>query len=999
MNYKLKLNHHSEFKIFEIGKMSARNYFIPHNTLEEMESTTIFNERKLSKKVIFLNGEWSFKYYSKSNDLPDSFDTSMEKFDTITVPSVWQRTGYEKPNYLNQRYQFKLNPPIVPNNVPVGVYLKKVNIEYLDKNYLINFLGVCSCFDLFVNGKFVGYSEGSHNTAEFDITKFLTIGDNEILLTVYKWCNGSYLECQDMFRENGIFRDVFIIVEDSTYLYDFGYDTKYNQDGTYNFLFDYTLNSVNKLAKVKIELLDSNKNVILEDTFIKSQDKKEYSNLKVLEWTAETPNLYELRVYTILNDKTISVTRKDVGFKHIEIKGNVFYFNNQKIKLYGVNHHESHPKNGYVMTIEELEKDVKLLKDYNANCVRLSHYIHDPLFLSLCDRYGLYSVDEMDIECHGIYANPLNQQFGRISNNLEWKEHFLDRAYRMYYRDRCHASITMWSLGNEAGGYMCHDACYDFIKSKSNIPIQYEGAIHTKRFCYDIVGNFYPAFSMLEEIGNGTIKDKRFLSKPYFMTEYAHAMGVGPGGLDKYVNFIQKYDNFVGGCIWEFCDHVAEGTHEKYRYTYGGDYNEKKHDGNFCVDGLFFPDREPSTGALNMRECYRPIRCEQKDNKFIFTNYRSFLDSSDITITWQVYRNGNPTTTGNVDIVIPANSSVETDILVPIPRDMSEYVLKITYMSKDNKYIASENFAITPPILVKPKLEKPNYKIENGYINISFDSGNMKICKKTGEITSYILNDTQLINQKPRLNAKGILPNMYRKTLDNDRFIKILWSFLGTLKAKPRHISTKIVEDNNKLKVVSKYSFRSFTKVASAVVVKEIGVNGEILVDMTMKKALKLAFYSDIVRCGTTLELSRNVENITYYGLGDRETLSDFNEHGKVGIYSLKVSDMHERYIMPQESGNRSEVRYAKLTTNDGIGLQISSIDKLLNVNANHYTRVEIENANHMEDLKEVDTTCVQVDGFMRGTGTQSCGPGPTIEHRPNLKTPLHFSYLITPIK
>ena len=996
MKYNLLTKNYNDFNTFEINKLAARSYFIPHTSATGIEASSFLTERRVSDKILLLNGDWDMKYFATCKKLPNEFDSATEIFEKVVVPSTWQRTGFELPNYLNSRYQFKLNPPNIPANTPCAVYRKTITMEISDKNFLLNFLGVASCFDLFVNGDYVGYSEGSHNTAEFDITNHLTDGENEIIAVVYKWCNGSYLECQDMFRENGIFRDVYIIKEDKFYLSDFGYSTEHNIDGTYNFTFEYSLNNACKDIRIEYQLLGSNGEIISDHTFNNTTCDHTHTNLNVLEWSAECPNLYKLITCTYYNNELISTARKMVGFKHIEITGNVLYLNGKKIKLKGVNHHESHPVNGYVMSAEELEKDVILLKEYNANCVRLSHYPHDPIFLTLCDIHGLYSIDEADIECHGIYSNPLNARFGLISNNPEWKDQFLDRVKRMFMRDRFHVSIVMWSLGNEAGGDACHDEAYRYLKSVTPIPVHYEGVWHTKRFSYDLVCQFYPSFKQLQSYVDGTA-DKKYTEKPYFMSEFAHAMGVGPGGLATYYDYILANDNFLGGCIWEFCDHIVYNPENKYNYTYGGDYKEKKHDGNFCVDGLFFPDRTPSTGALNMREVYRPIRSTKTGGEFTFTNTNYFADTSDITITWTMIRNGKPMNSRELDVIIPAGSSTTLVIPAPMPRDMSEYCMSFTYTDKKGVYIAREDHMLTPPLKHIPSTAPPEYTISRNNINITTDKGIITFNKKSGELSSYFIDGKEMINQSPQLKSRGMLPNIYRKPIDNDRFIKIGWSLLGTLKATPKHKRTTI-SSGDCLILTSKYSIRGYGKLASCTMIRTITNKGHILVDIILKKALKLAFYSDIARFGITLELNSNLDNISYYGLGDRETLPDFDEHGKIGIYDMKVTDMHERYIMPQESGNRSKVRWAKITDSDGTGIGASMLEDFFNVNANHYTRKQLTPCKHLEDLKEVDTTCLQVDGFMRGAGSQSCGPQPLPEFRPNLKTPLNFKFIIFPI-
>lgn len=1001
MKYQIKRENYCNFDVFEINKEEPRAYFIPHKSAVSLLTTDFKTERYKSDKIILLSGNWEFKYYHKLSDVPNVFDTDSEHFDEITVPSTWQRTGYEKPCYINSRYQFILNPPKIPKNIPIGIYKKSFYISNTENVYLLNFLGVCSCFDLYVNGKYAGYSEGSHNTAEFNISSYLNNGDNEIIVVVYKWCNGTYLECQDMFRENGIFRDVYIIEENQTYIRDFSFKTKYcGSEGRYTLFSSFDIVNGSDDVSVSIRIA-RNGETLVKDVLSGGKYESEYKDLKVSEWTAETPDLYEVTVSLLKGGKEFSAFRTYIGFKHIEIKGNVFYFNNKNIKIKGINHHETDPKTGFVMTLDDLERDVKLMKNYNCNGVRLSHYPHDPVFLTLCDFYGLYAIDEMDLEAHGVYSNPLYQRPGLISNDLRWEKHFLDRAKRMFYRDRVHASVTMWSLGNEAGGDLCQDKCFEFFKAHSDIPVHYENAVRNKRFAYDVIGNFYPPFKRLQGIADGTIKDKRFLEKPYFMSEYAHAMGVGPGDLPKYVKYVLENDNFLGGCIWEFCDHVVYDENAKYRYTYGGDHGEKRHDKNFCVDGMFFPDRKPSTGALTMRECYRPILAEKiSEHQYKFTNTNRFIDSSDIDIFWELLRDGEKIKSGKVNAVIKPCESILADIKEFSAEENHDYSLSFIY-ERSGEYVAREQFELKRhqrEMSVAHSL--PDYIVENSKVSVRFkNGGTMLFDVKNGQILSYCPSGTELVNSKPVSGLCGFVPNIYRAPIDNEMFIKIAWRFLGLLKAKPVHISTKTEQTGDKLTFVSKYRICGFGTLAVCTVYMTVNGDGSLHIKADIKRAIKLMLYSSITRFGLTFEMPKKFENVKWYGLGPRETLSDFKAHGYLGTFESKVKDMHERYIKPQESGNRSEVRFFTVSDKDGNGILVEYVDRYLNFNVNHYTRYQLSKAKHIEDLKQCDTVNVQIDGFVRGAGSNSCGPLPEKEHIITLKKPLSFEFTVKPIK
>lgn len=1004
MKYNLIKTEYDDFNVFSRNKLDYRAYYIPFSTEKEMDNTTYLTERYNSSMVTILSGDWQFKYYPKCNELPDMFNTDSEAMDNVVVPCTWQRTGYENPVYLNTRYEFKMKPPVIPKNIPVAVYSKKFEIADVKGRYILTFLGVCSNIGLYINGQNVAYSEGSHNSAEFDITDYLTIGENEALVTVYKWCNGTYLECQDMFRENGIFRDVYLTNYNNSYIYDYNFETKY-KDNCYDLTLNASIINPKADAEIAVKIYDADGKLYLsENKSCESTTVIEFKGLKVNQWTAETPYLYKA-VIEYKTDEGNMYIRAYIGFKHIEINKEIFKFNNEIIKIKGVNHHDTDSKNGWCMTVDELLRDVEIIKDYNCNAIRMSHYPPDPILITMCDFYGLYVIDEMDIECHNVYSNPLNARFGRISDNLAWEPQFIDRAKAMYYRDRNHASIILWSLGNEAGGEKCHDKAYDFFKSVSDIPVHYEGVIHTKRKSYDVVSNMYPHIDKVQKIIKGTAGDE-YNGKPFFMCEYAHAMGVGPGDLGKYMELVYSSDKIMGGCIWEFVDHAVLHTDAKapYKYTYGGDHGEKKHDGNFCVDGLFFPDRTPSTGALNMREVYRPLRAQRIGKGQIkLTNKLMFIDSSDIAIGYDIYCNAILVESNTLDIVVPPNSSAIATYEEPEFSKHCDNYIVITYTNKSNgNYIATEQIIISKAQYDIPETleyRKIDYKVIDSIYTINFAKGVFVYNSKTCEILSYKYDDVELINKKPLLGRRAILPNICRGYLDNERFIKILWLILGYDKAKIVCKGSEITVNETSITICTDYSLRFFGKIAGVKVTMEITSKGKIIVNARIKRGIKLIPYSELTRFGVTLEMPKEFKNIEYYGLGDRETLCDFNEHGILGVYNTTVSEMHEKYIMPQESGNRSELRYADITNNNGVGIKILHKGNYFNFNANHFVLKDVLKANHTEDLVDKETTNVQIDGFYRGTGSNSCGPLPQKNNVFNLSKPLQFEFTIIPIK
>lgn len=1006
MKYSIHRNLHTDFSIYEENKLDARSYFISFSSAKKLVKTDYKNERYKSDRIMMLSGEWDFAYYEKLSLVPDSLDTDSVSFDKITVPCTWQRTGYDQIAYINTRYPFPKKPPHIPADVATGIYRKTIEIKNDDVRRTITFLGAAGAIAVYINGEYVGYSEGSHNTAEFDITPFLNNGTNEIVVVNYKWSNGSYLECQDMFRENGIFRDVFITEFAGSYINDFTLRSSKNLDGTYNLNIDVE-GCFEK--NTKIEIKSAEKEPVISAELLPEKGVK-LENLKVDEWSAEIPNVYELTIVLYKDGKEVEALRTYYGFKDVEINGEVFKFNGRAIKFKGVNHHDTHMTKGYAMSLDDMELDIKLMKEYNCNAVRTSHYPPDPAFLIMCDIYGLYVVDEADIETHGFYAVPYSTYNpNRLSNDESWAMHYLDRVKRMYGRDKNHPSITMWSLGNESGGYKCQDFCYDFLKNANpEIPVHYEGVIRSKRWAYDVVSHMYGTPALMRKILSGTAGDK-YKGKPFFQCEYAHAMGNGPGGLEEYMQLFYSSDQFMGGCIWEWADHSVYDENAKYKWTYGGDHNEPIHDGNFCVDGLFYPDRKPSSGALEMKVCYRPIRAKQTDgNVFELWNTRSFKDSSDIDISFTILVDGEGKDTGRIESVIPAEGKKRIQINSDLFRQTDKDVfVNFVYTDKETgAEIATEQVIVSQAELKKADnmMKSADISVTGDTISVDFDGGRALFSKKNG-LFSYQKNSVEYLKENPLDRQEGLVPHIYRGRLDNDQYMVIFWKIIGLDCSKAKLVFCDVKSkrsENGTVKYISTvYDFvtRGVFVLAKAYVDYFFDKNGKITVSTSLFKVCPLT--DQLPRFGVHAELRSEFENVKYYGRGPIENYSDFREHSPIGIYETTVSDMAHKYIKPQDSGNRGDVRYSVLTNDKGAGLKFTALYKYINFNANHFTLGQLKNAKHIEDLPDTDTTFVAVDGFVRGTGSGSCGPIPSKEHMIafGYSKPLNFSFEIEPIE
>ena len=1016
MIYSMNKKNYKDFSVVEIGKLPARAYFIPFRTKDKLLSTDFITERYSSDAVTVLSGEWDFRYYADCTTLEESLDTDKVDFDKVTVPSTWQRTGYEPPCYLNTRFPFNNVDPAIYPSVPdasCGVYRKKFNIENADKKYILTFLGVISSLDLYINGKFVGYSEGAHNSAEFDITPFIENGENELVAVVYKWSNATYIECQDMFRENGIFRDVLLTENDNSYIFDICYTPKKIGEGKYSLTVMTQIENAED-NNLKLEIFDgdelkatasletSNKSIIGENgnTYYAF-----FPALDVIEWNAEKPKLYTA-VATLSKDrKDIQYVRTLIGFKTIEIEKDIYKFNSQPIKMKGVNHHDSTPDNGYVMSHDDILKDIKLMKSLNVNTVRTSHYPPDPFFIIACSVYGLYVCDEADIEAHG--SHDFLGHINVIASDLQWIPRFCDRVQRLVMRDRNNPCIVMWSLGNETGNGICHDAAYGVVKAISpEIPVHYESCNTTDRKAYDIASNMYegiPSFYGEELTPKYVKSDIINEDKPYFLCEYAHAMGVGPGSLEEYWDAFYSNDKFMGGCIWEWCDHAASTYNKNFKYTYGGDHGERIHDSNFCVDGLIYPDRTPHTGAWEMKEAYRPIRVRHYEaNEFFFRNTNYFTNANEYTFKWEILENGNVVESGDLTVDVAPHS--EKRVILPIETKFlktEEYHINFI-CTKDGEQISKEQCTLyeTYKELKLVPCSKKEIEIADNdeTVEITTENGKVVFVKATGEMASLVSGGKEFINQSPARKIKGFLPNVKRAYHDNEKWRKEEYWTKGLLaESEAKFVSFAIEQKCNKVLVTANYEIATEdTKLFTSSIDYTVFASGKINVTATLKK-VNADIESELPRFGLSFEMPKAMENIRYFGLGEKENLSDFKAQATLGIYEAKVVDTHEPYIFPQENGCHTEVRFLEVTDNDNAGLVFANCQGNFSFNIHDYTVQALEDATHQEELVRSETAHLNLDGFLSGTGSGSCGPYTLPKYRIVCDDELSFSFDIAP--
>lgn len=973
MKYNLVQTNYCSASIFEINKLPARSYFIPYPDRVFADAVSRAEKRYASPMVECLNGEWDFRFYPRPAELPAVLDTEEVSWEKIAVPGCWQFQGYDRPFYLNTRYQFPFDPPKIPTTgevgkvfalmrtgnkgpgyeVPhgeynfVGVYRRFVQMEGSGEGCIISFLGVASCLELYVNGRFVGYSEGSHNTAEFDLSEFLHSGENELLAVVRRWCNGSYLECQDMFRNNGIFRDVLLRKGGS--VWDIGVQTDRTGD-TYSLK---VCVQGSGEGSVQVSLCGHG----LDRTAVAqgSDSTVQFDDLAVREWTADIPNLYDLYVET-----DTECIKTWVGFRTIRIEGRRFLVNGKAVKLHGVNHHDTSPTGGYTMTPAEIERDIKLCKEYNIDTIRTSHYPPDPYLLELCDEYGIYVVDEADLETHGSFMHKFPPNYGRITHDPFWEAHYVDRGIRLYERDKLHPCVVMWSLGNESGGYRNTDAMYRVLKSRTKLPIHYEGAIHSRRKAYDVGSQMYPPVEQVRRVGQGTAGIKQLNDRPYFLCEYVHAMGVGPGAMEEYWEEIYAHESLMGGCIWEMVDHAV--LHPDGSYTYGGDHGEWCHDGNFCVDGIFYPDRSPSTGAKIAKFVYRPIRVKYLGgNRFEVFNTTGFRPGEDYELhfAWS---------DGQTAVVIPDVAPFAKQVVTVEPGGQTEPTeSRVRWVTVTTVDKSSGREAAREQIVLSAMERLPAETLQGSEFPAKF-------CVAEGEISAGDCFASAVpYTLLTRVSTDNDISLMGKRPLEE--FYDGLEEHLGTERQEGKVI------------ILSRLTFKNAVFLCTDTY--EAVTDGVLVTSQLHCERGK----GDLPRFGKCYRLDSAFDRVTYLGR-EGESYCDMKDQYPIGVVSCRVRDMTEPNIRPQESGNRMDCQY--VTLSDGVRtVTFTAVDQPFEVAVKPYSDRELAGMKHRED--EVTTgTYVTIQAFQMGIGTGSCGPSTRKQYRFDRRKDYRFTYLIS---
>ncbi|MCH5209591.1 MAG: beta-galactosidase [Oscillospiraceae bacterium] len=959
--------YHDDLNTLHVNTEPMRAYY---NIYSNTEQARKGNEDRKQ----LLNGDWDFMYYKCIDDVPDGFiNGDTDGFEKIPVPSCWQMIGFDSHQYTNTRYPFPFNPPYVPYENPCGAYVTEFDISGDMRRYL-NFEGVDSCFYVWINGDFVGYSQVSHSTSEFEITDKVREGKNTLCVLVMKWCDGSYLEDQDKLRMSGIFRDVYILSRPEKHIVDYKIETYI--DGTIKIDIDFDAHFI----------LENEKGVMYD-----GKDKEIKIENPIL-WNAEFPYLYTL--YIVTDNEVI---KERIGLREIKISDGVVLINNKPVKMRGVNRHDSDPVTGYAVTREHVERDLMLMKRHNINAIRTSHYPNAPYVMQICDEYGFYVIDESDIEIHGtaaIYKGSQATTFGLLANNPDWEKAILDRVQRNVIRDKNRTCVCLWSLGNEGGYGVNFENAGKWVKEYDKTRLtHYESSMwqmaghKNDTSMLDVVSTMYAPYDWIDEYfknpgervwrtinsddGNSyeqagewinlseselPKKEKEQLSKvkPYMQCEFMHAMGNGPGGIKEYIDRLYRYDGFFAAFAWEWCDHAIDMGDGKY--FYGGDFGEVIHDGNFCMDGLVYPDRRPHTGLLEYKQAIKPFTVKTYGNLIIVENRFDFAYLSDL-LTFEI--NG-----GEIQFDVPPRGKKS------FPRPEGDVLMIKAYQKNDTPWakkgyeVGFEQLIINDPVPALGEVEV------NGKVSVSDEGRNIII---SGDNFRYVFD--KAIGNFTKLNdsiAKPVEWNVWRAPTDNDRNVVGEWRYASFDREEPFIYKTEVSEGDNYVVI------KCLSALIPAAQCKTLDIESEwtVFADGTIDLCAKVnvnEIMPFLPRFG--LRFFTNGESVKYYGFGPYESYSDKHLASYFDEFETSVDDLYEDYVKPQENGSHFGTRYVETDK-----LSISS-DIPFSFNASHYTQEELTEKMHNFELQKCPDTVLCVDYKQNGIGQNSCGPLPLKEY------------------
>mgnify|MGYP000026501678 CR=1 FL=1 len=1015
----------------------GRNRLAPHTDILPYDDAGSAREgdRAASPWIHSLNGDWTFDLAPMPDDAPADFaDPAFDAgdWDSIEVPLNWQCAGYDAPHYTNVVYPFPLDPPEVPTENPTGRSRRTFHVDedWDGRQIRLHFEGVDSAFHLWVNGERVGYSEGARLPAEFDVTEYVEPGDNTVAVRVYKWTNGSYVEDQDMWWLSGIFREVYAYAVPETHVADVDVRTDLDDDyvdATLRASVDVTNDGTAAATRtVAATLRDADGTAVAEldgTTRVQAGETEtialETSVADPGKWTAETPTTYLLDLELIEGDSAdgavTEAVAETVGFREATIENGQFLVNGEAVTIRGVNRHDFHPDRGRHVPIESMREDVELMKRHNINAVRTAHYPNDSRFYDLCDEYGLYVLDETDIECHGM---ELARDTVHISDAEEWEDAYVDRMVRMVERDKNHPSVVVWSLGNESDLGRNHVAMAEDTRERDPTrPIHYEP--DTDQEVSDIVGPMYPPW---EQLAAWVAEDD--YDHPVIMCEYAHAMGNGPGNLREYWDMIYEHDRLQGGFVWDWLDQGLRQTTDDGEewFAYGGDFGDEPNDANFNINGLVFPDRTPSPGLTEYKKVIEPVGLEAAnldDGEVVVRNRYDFRDLSHLTADWRVEADGEVVESGQLSLPdVPAGER-ET-VTVPFKPDAdradAEHLLTVEASLAGAATWADAGHTIATGQFELPDSGEPSLPTrEGGPLTCEQGTDGIVVAAPDFELTfddmhgvvdTLTYRGSELLEDGPRVglwraptdNDRGVLLDgtllsrltelsNERATLEPGQFSRIgfsqLWRERGldSLQFRCNTIEHTLHGDSVEIIVDGRLAPPVFDHGFAVEQTYTVHGNGRIAIDTRLVSEGDFEVLPSLPRIGLDLTLPGAFKTVSWYGRGPGESYVDSKQAQLIGQYEQDVTDLHTPYIRPQANGNRTDVRWATFTDDRGVGLHVTG-DSLLDLTAHHYTTEDLEAADHVHELPDRDAVSVSLDYVHCGLGTGSCGPATLEQYR-----------------
>lgn len=990
-----EMNYHESFEILQANRERNRNYYIPFSAGQDA-----FDVRENSERFQLLNGLWDFRYYESPLDLEKDFAEifANNEDEKISVPGNWQMQGYDSPAYINYRYPIPFDPPYVPVQNPVGVYHKKFTVEFSeDEKIYLNFEGVDSCFYLYVNGQFVGYSQVSHMTSEFLLNEYLKNGENSLTVCVLKWCDGTYLECQDKWRLSGIFRDVYLLKRPDTHIRQFRIHTACNE----RFDDAYVIVELEATGPMEAEIILQNPDgSVIQCEKVKLQgnqvDKISFHVSDPLLWSAEKPMLYRMLVKA--EQEWIG---EKIGIRDIAVKGNVFCLNGRPVKLKGVNRHDWNCRNGAAVTKADMENDLLLMKKMNIDTVRTSHYPNSPVFLQLCDEIGIYVMDEADIESHGSAdgAQLLKEDgtgdirgIALVASMDEFRKSMFDRVERMVCRDYNRPSVISWSLGNESGYSKHFFDIRRWVKEEDQSRIVHyegtggilpenEGTIEDE---FEIKSRMYPSLEWMKAYP--ACEGSR---RPLFLCEYSHAMGNGPGDLEDYWQIIYSDSCFMGGCVWEWWNHgilAGEKPDGRPRYLYGGDFGECVHDSNYCVDGLVTPDGRPMPGLLEVKNVYRPIRvrCIDKTkgiyefyNTMSFTSMEEYLDGR-----WELTEKGNSLSSGQLSFSLQPGEKKVICIKEAQGKWRESTYIRFIWTLRENTCWAEKGMEMGfQQIILREQECNCIHSAEENTENSDGKQGYIQAEEKLREIIVTGKSFQYVISKKTGLPCRMVKDGtnylagemdyqIYRAPIDNDMRVKERWNLLRLDQVSVKVYEIHSVQEENAVVIKSRVSLG----VPVYPVICHMEVEVRIYADGLMRIGQKVEVKNlrcPLPRYGVHMTLPNTFRQIRYYGYGPGDSYVDKCQSTWKGIFESDVEKEYVPYIMPQEHGSHQKCEFAEIA-DEGSIFRIEG-EPEFSFNVTEYTAEELGKKSHEFELEKSGFTEVYIDYKQHGIGSESC--------------------------